>query len=112
MNKLLKCIIVFSYGIQYEPMAKTQFEGKYKVKVLPAGLFFDEEFNFLASSPDGLVGDNDIVEIKWLYSIKNMTLKEGVIAKKIKFQSISDQEGNITLKKMITTTTKFKVNLG
>jgi len=35
-----------SYGIQYEPMAKDEFEIKYNLKVLPAGLFVDAEYNF------------------------------------------------------------------
>lgn len=98
MNKFLKCIIVFSYGIQYEPMAKDRFEKQFNLKVLPAGLFVDREFNFLAGSPDGLVGDNDIVEIKCPHSIKDMTPIEAVTAKKIKFLSI-DQDGSIQLKR-------------
>jgi len=42
----------------------------------------------LAGSPDGLVGDNDIVEIKYPHGIKDMTPKEGLfrlLANKIKF---------------------------
>ncbi|KAL5239311.1 hypothetical protein ACI65C_006721 [Semiaphis heraclei] len=46
------------YGIQYEPVAREAFESLFNVKVLPAGLFVDEQFNFLAGSPDGLVGEN------------------------------------------------------
>lgn len=38
--------------IQYEPLAKDDLEIKYNLKVLPAGLFVDVEYNFLASSPD------------------------------------------------------------
>jgi len=87
-----------SYGIQYEPMAREEFEIKYNLKVLPAGLFVDAEYNFLAGSPDGLVGDNDIVEIKCPHSIKDMTPKEGLLANKIKFL-INDQDGNMQLKK-------------
>jgi hypothetical protein len=46
------------YRIQYEPMVKEAFESLFNVKVLPAGLFVDEQYNFLAGSPDGLMGEN------------------------------------------------------
>lgn len=39
------CFFV-SYGIQYEPMAKEEFEIKYNLKVLPAGLFVDASIIF------------------------------------------------------------------
>lgn len=52
----------------------------------------------MACSPDGLVGENDIIEIKCPYNIKDMTPEEGVIANKIKYLKY-DQEGNIKLKK-------------
>lgn len=55
------------------------------LKVLPAGLFLDGEFNFLACSPDGLIKDQDILEIKCPYSAKDLTLQESVAQKKVKF---------------------------
>lgn len=73
------------YGIQYEPVAKEAFESLFNVKVLPAGLFVDEEFNFLAGSPDGLVGENEIIEIKCPHNSKDMTPHQGVETKKIKY---------------------------
>lgn len=79
-------------------MAKDEFEIKYKLKVLAAGLFVDEEYNFLAGSPDGLVGDDNIIEIKCPHSIKDMTPKEAIKASKIKYLTI-DQDGNIQLKR-------------
>jgi len=80
-------------------MAKNDFEVKFNLKVLPAGLFVDAEYNFLAGSPDGLVGDNYIVEIKCPQSIKDMTPKEGVLANKIKFLTIDDVDGKMKLKR-------------
>lgn len=66
-------------------MAKQAFELKLGLKILPAGLFIDEKFNYLACSPDGLIGDQEIVEIKCPYSAKDLTIHEGVEQKKIKF---------------------------
>lgn len=88
------------YGIQYEPMAKEAFELLWKMKVLPAGLFVDKQFNFLAGSPDGLVGDKCLVEIKCPHSIKDMTPYEGVVAKKIKFLVIGSN-GDLQLNRNI-----------
>lgn len=88
----------YSYGIQYEPMAKEAFELMYNLIVLPAGLFVDKQYNFLAGSPDGLVGDNDIVEIKCPHNSKDMTPYEGVIAKKIKYLIFNDN-GDLKLNK-------------
>lgn len=67
-------------------MAKQAFELKFDLKVLPAGLFIDEIFNFLACSPDGLIGNQDLVEIKYPYSVKDlMTFHEDVKQKKLNF---------------------------
>jgi hypothetical protein len=52
-----------TFGIQYEPVAKEAFETLFYLKVLLAGLFVDDQYNFLAASPDGLVRENEIVEI-------------------------------------------------
>lgn len=81
---MLTTFNVCRYGIQYEPMAKQAFELKLGFTVLPAGLFIDGEFNFLACTPDGLIGEEDLVEIKCPHSAKDMTIHEGVDQKKIK----------------------------
>lgn len=69
---------VYMYGIQYEPMAKKDFELKSGLEVLSASLFIDEIINFLACSPDGLIGNKDLLEVKCPYSAKDMTVIEGV----------------------------------
>ncbi|CAG4924392.1 unnamed protein product [Colias eurytheme] len=40
------------YGQQYENVAKSMFMQQYNKIVRPSGLFIDEEFGFLAGSPD------------------------------------------------------------
>ncbi|CAH1110616.1 unnamed protein product [Psylliodes chrysocephalus] len=47
----------------------------------------DEESSFLADTPDGLIDDRGIVEIKYLYSPRNMMPEEGIETKKITFWS-------------------------
>jgi len=79
-------------------MAKKDFELKLGLEVLPAGLFIDEIINFLACSPDGLIGYKDLLEVKCPYSAKDMTVIEGVEQKKIKFLSVNNS-GELQLKK-------------
>ncbi|VVC39032.1 Restriction endonuclease type II-like,YqaJ viral recombinase,Exonuclease, phage-type/RecB, C- [Cinara cedri] len=56
--------VVAKYGIENEPMAKKDFEKKFDFKIEPAGLFIHTKLNYLAASPDGLIGKDAIVEIK------------------------------------------------
>lgn len=57
--------------IQFESIAKTEFETIYNCKVLPTGLFVDLNLPFLSTSPDGLIGDDAIVQIKCPYLAKD-----------------------------------------
>jgi len=79
-------------------MAKKNFEERLGLEVLPAGLFIDKILNFLACSPDGLIGNKDLLEIKCPYNSKDLTILEGVEQKKIKFLS-ANNSGELQLKK-------------
>lgn len=48
------------------------------------GLFIDKIIPYLGSSPDGLIGDDGIVEVKCPYSAAEMTPEEAITAGKIK----------------------------
>lgn len=52
------------YGADNEPLTRQQFEVEYNIKVAPCGLFVDAEHYVLVASPDGLIGTDDIIEIK------------------------------------------------
>lgn len=67
-----------NYGIEIELLAKATFEQKTLFQILPAGLFIDKTYNFLAASPDRLLENNRIVEIKCPFTIKEMTPKDAV----------------------------------
>lgn len=66
------------YGRLNEPIALTSYAQLTGLHVKPCGLFvsLDENKGFLAASPDGLVGDNKIVEIKCPYSGRALTPHE------------------------------------
>ncbi|KAI4463178.1 exonuclease phage-type/recb c-terminal domain-containing protein [Holotrichia oblita] len=72
------------FGKVKEAVAISLFEKQMNMKVLPAGLFVDTEYGFLAASPDGLIGENYLIEVKCLYSLNKTgeTLEDAVQAKK------------------------------
>lgn len=64
-------------------------------KVTPTGLWLDE-CGYLGASPDGFIGDNDIVEVKCPYKYQESSLLEGIKSSK-DYIIVSDEEGNITI---------------
>ena len=63
------------HGRQYESIAIEDFQVKRGVKVDKAGLFICAETPYLAASPDGLVGDSHVVEVKCPYSGRNEMIR-------------------------------------
>jgi len=45
----------------------------YNCKVVPVGLFIDFDLPFLAASPDCIIGNDAIIEIKYPYSAKDFS---------------------------------------
>ncbi|KAJ8891433.1 hypothetical protein PR048_003961 [Dryococelus australis] len=61
------------WGTENEHIAIAQFESEDPgTFVRRCDLVVDEEFPYLAASPDGLVGDESIIEVKCLSSAKTM----------------------------------------
>lgn len=87
-----------SWGKEHERIAKEEFEEKKSVKIEECGLFIDGEQNYLAATPDGLIGDEGIVEIKCPSSAANFSPKDAINNNKITFAFI-DGSGNVKLKK-------------
>lgn len=59
-----------------EELVKNKYAQEKGVEVMPAGVFYNHVF---AASPDGLVGEDGLVEIKWLYDTAfTSVLAEGV----------------------------------
>jgi hypothetical protein len=73
-------------------MTKRDFEKKCDVKIEPAGLFIHNKLNYLAASPDALIGKDAIVEIKCPQSIKEYTPEEAVNNKKLKYMIYNDEK--------------------
>lgn len=80
------------YGIANEIVAKKQLEAQLKIKILPSGLFVDINLPFLAASPDGIIGDDSLVEIKCPSSAKELSPEEAVTIGKIKSCLVNNRQ--------------------
>lgn len=73
------------YGLEHKVHAITQFENDFKMEVKEAGLFIHPTENYLAASPDGLIGGTSIMEIKCHSTIAELHPEDGILQEKIKF---------------------------
>jgi hypothetical protein len=69
-------------------------------------LFVDLHFPFLAATPDSLIEDDSIIEIKCPFSIKDLTPLDVYKEKKLNLMYV--QSGNLFLKKLILINTRHK----
>lgn len=59
------------YGTTWAKEAIKQFEKKCDVQVSPCGFLIKTEFSFLGASPDGLVGEDCVLEVKCPFAGRN-----------------------------------------
>ena len=76
------------YGLASEAKAIEKYERAFNVKVRRCGLWVNPKFPFLGCSPDGLVDDDTVVEIKALkllkeYSVEQITSATSVVPKHV-----------------------------
>lgn len=58
------------YGQVQEPYAIKKFEDTHDVQITKCGLFLSESHPFLGASPDGLLNDDCVIEVKCPYSAR------------------------------------------
>lgn len=85
------------YGELNESNAISCFEETMKTKVFPCGLYIDKEHDFLAASPDGVIGDDFIIEVKCPKSAENLTITEAM-QKKGFYLGVDKTSGDVRLK--------------
>lgn len=85
------------YGIANEETAKEQLADQIKKRISPSGLFVDKKIPFLAASPDGIIGDDSLLEIKCPAVAKELTPEEAINMGKIK--SCLIKNGQLHLKR-------------
>ncbi|XP_074643803.1 uncharacterized protein LOC141915295 isoform X2 [Tubulanus polymorphus] len=77
------------HGKTFESKAIAAFEGKFSVKVQPCGLHVRPDIDYLGASPDGLVSEDAIVEVKCPYRGRNELIAPGPY---FKFLSAKDKK--------------------
>ena len=75
------------YGRRHEKDALCAIKNM-NIDVQPCGLIVDEKLPFLAASPDGLIGEDGIVEIKCPASCNELTPEEAILSRKVTFWNI------------------------
>ena len=66
------------YGLDNEKIARKELAIKLNKEIKPCGLFIDIENPCLGASPDGLIDENGLVEIKCPFSAENLTAEEAI----------------------------------
>lgn len=67
-------VVAVAHGKRYESEARSEFTKLKKLEVSACGTFISKPHPFLASSPDGLVGEEATLEIKCPYSARNQKI--------------------------------------
>ena len=70
-------------GIESEPAIIEKYSKETNVEVHKSGLFISETHPFLAASPDGLIGDDKLVEVKKVHPKDNECLLESLVRRRI-----------------------------
>jgi len=81
---IIKKITMYRYGIENESIARNAVQEKLNIEIKSAGLFILKSLPYLAASPDGLINNDYIIEIKCPPSIKEFTPEEAVQNGKLK----------------------------
>ena len=68
--------IATRYGTQMEPTATADFEMEYGTNVAETGFCISSEYPWLGASPDGLINDNAVLEIKCPFGLRDKSKPE------------------------------------
>jgi len=80
------------YGTEYEDVARESIESALNINIKRCGLFIDSEIPFLGASPDGLIGDDGIVEIKCPFAAQFLTPEDAIATNVSNLQSLYKNE--------------------
>ncbi|KAG5865772.1 hypothetical protein JTB14_004149 [Gonioctena quinquepunctata] len=91
---VLAAVMTIQRGKEHENVALNTFSDAFdNIDIIPLGLWLDES-GFLGASPDGLCGDTAIVEVKYPYKFRAVSLSEALRNDK---SYIIYKEGDATL---------------
>lgn len=85
------------HGIHYENIARERVERELEINVKECGLLIDDEYNFLGSSPDGLIDEDGMLEIKCPYASFGFNIDERILSRKISCYAVDRKTKKISL---------------
>lgn len=98
-NTNLNNLPSIAHGRFYEKVAIEQLEVQIGKKILSSGLHIDSENNFLGSTPDGLIDEDTIVEIKCPYSIAGKDIDQQIKERKLRCWMYDEKNDRIFFNK-------------
>ncbi|KMQ89099.1 hypothetical protein RF55_11307 [Lasius niger] len=66
------------HGVEYEDVARKNIETVLNIRINCCGLFIDAKIPFLGASPDGLIENDGIVEIKCPFGARFLTPEDAI----------------------------------
>lgn len=88
----LSHITSIKHGKDNEQTALRQLEVQENIKIKSCGLYIDEEYHFLGATPDGVIDNKTIVEIKCPLSAYQKDIKTVVKSNKLPFYKLSNED--------------------
>ncbi|CAK1589570.1 unnamed protein product [Parnassius mnemosyne] len=86
------------HGREYEKKALQQLSTQEALDIRPCGLYIDPEIPYLGATPDGIIDEETIVEVKCPITAFKTGLEEAITKKKVNFW-IKDKLGNLKINK-------------
>lgn len=69
------------WGKEKEMVAREQLQEELGIEINDCGIFIDENIPYLAATPDGIIGDDTIVEIKCPYAARQVSPTDAMLNK-------------------------------
>lgn len=95
-SKNMSPTTAMKHGIHYETVAKEKLEKQLNINVKECGILIDQDNIYLGSSPDGLIDDDGMIEIKCPYGSFGLKVDDQIISRKITCYSVDRKTKEIT----------------
>lgn len=96
-SKNMSPTVAMKHGMHYEKVAREKLEKQLNIKVKESGILIDQFHYFLGSSPDGLIDEDGLVEIKCPFSSFGMKIDDQILARKITCYSVDKKTKEISV---------------
>lgn len=88
-----------SHGKKYEKVALEQLSKLLDIQIQQCGLFIDKKYPFLGATPDGIIDDHTVVEIKCPMAPYKIGIDEAIKQGKMHLWRIEKKTGEVVLNK-------------